>query len=343
MRSRVLLPDFKNLGVMLRILVGVEMPRLLVAYVGSSDPSGGFPFFGEPAPFFEVTLLTLVLLFYFLDAWLRRLKYENAVMAILVCCTLVASGIDLVFERFGYMTSGVLKASIVAVAVGGAVLNHFYWRYRALSPALAESRMIALQSRIRPHFLFNSLNTAVSVLREDRELAEKVLLDMTDLFRVVLSEPRALVSIDDELHVAKAYVAIEQLRLGERLSVVWDVQPHVGKICVPVLILQPLLENAIQHGIELNEHGGIVAVSIATSAGRLELMVSNPSLSAESRRHGNGLALANIVERLGLHFDAEARVDVARREGEFHVKISFPVRFGCHSASDLERDLMVGV
>lgn len=338
-REKLEFPDFRNLGVMLRILVGVEFARVVASYLWVEKGADTYSWVGESGVLFEVTLLMLVLLLYLLSPYLRTARYRVAVASVLGLSVMVAAGLDLFFQGLGYATSGPAKASIAACLSAAAVLRYFYWRQRALSPALAQSRALALQTRIRPHFLFNSLNTVLAVQRSDPALAERLLLDLTELFRVVLAEPRAMVSLDEELRVARAYIEIEQLRLGSRLAVAWDVRGVPRDACMPVLILQPLLENAVWHGIEPSESGGLVAVRIALQGQCLEIEIRNPyPVGKTSASAGNRIALADIEERLALHFDAEARFRVWMRDGEFGVEVRFPLRRSCSGPAGSEND-----
>jgi two-component system sensor histidine kinase AlgZ len=185
---------------------------------------------------------------------------------------------------------------------------------------------MALQARIRPHFLFNSLNTVLGLIRQDPRRAETMLENLADLFRALMAEPRTLVSLDREIELAKAYAEVESIRLGDRLRVVWHCDGAPGETKVPQLILQPLIENAVIHGIEPNPEGGEVHINIFVKGGCLLMVVRNPLLIAGPARPGNRMALANIRERLDLHFDAEARMNHFTAGGEFVVQIEMPLR-----------------
>ena len=162
--------------------------------------------------------------------------------------------------------------------------------------------MRALQARIRPHFLFNSMNTIASLTRTDPERAEEAVEDLADLFRANLNEKRSSITLKEELEVARIYQRIEQLRLGERLHVIWDVADLPMRALVPGLLMQPLLENAIYHGIEPRPGGGIVTVSGALDGDIIALTVRNPLPEAGGDAHaGNRIALENIRERMDLH------------------------------------------
>lgn len=323
------LPDFRNPGTILRILLLAEAAKLVAVYANGVGGTAALSRLAESGLVFEMALILVVLVLFLLSPWLRRLEDMRGVVSVVVVSTAVAIGVDasLASLATGFQQSDPIRAAVVSITLAGCVLAYFDWRRRRLSRALARSRLAALQARIRPHFLFNSLNTAVAVVRSDPKLAEAVLLDMTDLFRVVLSEPKAMVPLAEEIRVARAYLAIEQARLGQRLSVRWDLADAPDQAEVPVLLLQPLVENAVWHGIEPREKGGQIVVAIAARDGRITIEVRNPVADHSAvKRHGNRLALANIKERLLLHFDAEADLVALEEGGTFVVKIRLPLQ-----------------
>jgi len=212
-------------------------------------------------------------------------------------------------------------------AVAGALLQHYFeLRTRAFSPALAEARLQALQARIRPHFLFNSLNAVLALIRSDPQRAESTLEDLADLFRVLMRDARDIISLDDEMRLCRQYLAIEQIRLGERLQVEWDlagIQPEVlRRAQVPALLLQPLLENAVHYGVEPALQPATVTIRLARSLDRIEITVINPL--AGPATSGNHMALANIRERLALLHDVEGQLTIDSSNGRFEVCLRFP-------------------
>ena len=156
------------------------------------------------------------------------------------------------------------------------LLLYFGLRAKALSPAIAESRLQALQARIRPHFLFNSINAVLSLVRSDPKRAETALLDMADLFRVLMRDNRELVPIADEIELCRQYLELEKLRLSDRLQVEWHLNNMPGDALVPPLVLQPLLENAVYHGIEPSSTPGVVSINIFCKGGDVHAILRNP-------------------------------------------------------------------
>ncbi|MBP6765533.1 MAG: histidine kinase [Rubrivivax sp.] len=224
---------------------------------------------------------------------------------------------------------------MAAVALAGVACSALLWawldlRSRMWHPANAAARLAELQSRIRPHFLFNALNTALALVRVDPERAENVLEDLAQLFRVALAEVGASVSLEEEIDLARRYLAIEEVRFGPRLKVRWDIDPAVFAARVPPLVLQPLVENAVRHGIEPAARGGRVVVRAMLQRGQAVVVVSNTLAGPEDGpgSPGHGMALHNVRERLRLLHDVAAQCDVWREataEGEmFHARVVLP-------------------
>lgn len=189
-------------------------------------------------------------------------------------------------------------------------------RASKVAPTDAQARLAELQARIRPHFLFNTLNTAIALVQIDPRRAESVLEDLAELFREALAEPNAPSTLRQEIALAKRYLDIESLRFGERLQVQWMVDEGLGDTALPALVLQPLLENAVHHGVEPSPRGGWVRVQVRQHGGQVEIVVTNSlpeqdASSGESHR-GQGMALSNVRQRLHLMYDIEADFDVGR-------------------------------
>jgi len=216
----------------------------------------------------------------------------------------------------------------IAAIVGALALRYFYvaHEWKRSVELEARSRIRALQARIRPHFLFNSLNTIAALTRSEPTRAEEAIEDLADLFRVSLSESRAQISLREELEVARLYQRIEQLRLGDRLQVRWRVADLPPQAVVPSLLLQPLLENAIGHGIEPLPEGGTVTVDGRRDGDDLVIEIANPwPGTAGAVRSGNRMALDNIRQRLDLAFPGRASVEVSEGEARYRVTLRFPV------------------
>ena len=233
--------------------------------------------------------------------------------------------------RFGdYWRMGLpLEILVVAVSMPALLWAWLDLRSRIWHPANASARLAELQSRIRPHFLFNALNTALALVRADPGQAESVLEDLAQLFRVALAEVGASVALEEEIDLARRYLAIEQVRFGSRLRVQWEISAdaRVAAARVPPLVLQPLVENAVRHGVEPAVGGGDVTVRASVQCGQIVVQVTN-TVGSEPGLPGHGMALHNVRERLRLLHDVAAQCDVWREpalDGEkFHARIVLP-------------------
>jgi two-component system sensor histidine kinase AlgZ len=214
-------------------------------------------------------------------------------------------------------------------AAAGAALALLVWRWLGLRAAAAQpeeasARLAELQSRIRPHFLFNTLNTALALVQLDPHKAETVLEDLAQLFHAALAESGSAVTLDDEIDLAQRYLAIEQLRFGDRLQLVWDLDPAAAQASLPPLVLQPLVENAVRHGIEPALAGGRIVISTKASRGMAVVVVTN-TLPEVPGRAGNGMALANVAERLRLLHDVAATLHTGPEHGLYNARIEVPL------------------
>jgi two-component system, LytTR family, sensor histidine kinase AlgZ len=222
-----------------------------------------------------------------------------------------------------------LRNLAVGFIVSALALRYFYvsakWKRSIEMEALARIR--ALQARIRPHFLFNSMNTIAALTRSSPERAEQAVEDLADLFRASLSDANVRISLQEEFEIARTHQRIEQLRLGERLHVHWDVDDLPQEARVPSLIVQPLLENAVHHGIEMLPQGGTVSIIGRRAGYMLQIEVRNPIpvQAGYSEREGNRMALENIRQRLGLAWPRRARVETEQTNGEFCARLIFPM------------------
>jgi two-component system sensor histidine kinase AlgZ len=216
---------------------------------------------------------------------------------------------------------------IIAAIPAGILLRHLYLQQmlRVQQRAELESRIQALQSRIRPHFLFNSMNIIASLIGSDPEKAETVVEDLADLFRHALTGNHVLVPLRDELNLCRRYVSIEKLRLGDRLQAVWQIDDYGDGVQIPSLTLQPVLENAVYHGIQLLPEGGEIVVTVGRTGNRINIDVQNPRNPRMQHNKGNKMAMDNVLTRLQAHFGASASIQAEVRESCYITHISYPV------------------
>ncbi|MDX5363339.1 MAG: histidine kinase [Pseudazoarcus pumilus] len=325
------LPDFRNLGVVLRVLLLVNVLALLTALVGEPDVRALGEAFLLMLGRVQLPLFVVVLLLFSASPLLARLPYRVGAGLLLVASALAAL---VIFPLLA--GSGEHSWRWVLWALGAALVALLYFDHlaRRLTPSVVEARLMALSARIRPHFLFNALNGVLGVIRSDPRRAERALEELAELFRVLMRENRELVALGDEITLCRRYLDIESLRLGERLVVRWEIEPGSEDVRVPPLMVQPLLENAIYHGIEPLAEPGEVRVSVARSGSELVIEVGNPVAPKAQPHAGNRMALDNIRERLLLFFDLEARLDSASEDGRYRVTIRLPFRRNPHAGHD---------
>jgi two-component system, LytTR family, sensor histidine kinase AlgZ len=320
-----LLPDFRNLGVMLRILVAATAMSLAAAVIQASswqiilDQWFGISALAQPIVILSLVVLSLV------TRWLHRLDYKIAVVLVVLIELVIASAVvSFTSSLFESATADVMRAMLFTGVFTAVMLGYFNLRSRALSPAITEARLQALQARIRPHFLFNSINAVLSLVRSQPRRAETALEDMADLFRVLMADNRDLAPLQNEIELCRQYLSLEQLRLGERLQLDWHVDNMPGDALVPPLVLQPLLENAVYHGIEPAIEPGVVSINIYHVRDEVHMVLRNPYRKEGSHHVGNKMALGNIRERLHLHFDAEASLKASVGDDYYEVHITLP-------------------
>ena len=232
------------------------------------------------------------------------------------CGLLFLSGLLLAPPWWASAFSGALMA-----ACGMSIL---VLRARGATPASTQARLAELQARIRPHFLFNTLNSAIALVRKEPRRAEALLEDLSDLFRHALQDQEGATTLAQEIELAKRYLAIEQVRFGARLRVQWELDPKANGARLPPLLLQPLLENAVKHGVEPSESGASVKVSTQMRGTSVVIKVTNTVPAGQGER-GHGLALDNVRSRLALMHDLEGQFRAGLREGLFQVRIEVPL------------------
>ncbi len=325
-----LLPDFRNLGTVLRIVLLANAFALACAVTQASSLAGLWQRMLLDSALLQPVLLSVLLALYVLSDVLVRQPYWRAASAIIVlaatitwCFSMLGGDLFTDMNTLGWF--GDVRRMLLAGLLAFVLLAYFRWRSMAMSPALQDARLQALQARIRPHFLFNSINAVLAIVRAEPKRAEVALEDMADLFRMAMSDVHDLVALKDEVALAERYLALEQLRMGERLQVRWHREQMPQHALIPPLVLQPLLENAVYHGIEPLAEGGVIEIDIHEQNGQVHLSVSNPLREDAGQYEGNRLALSNIRERLSLLFDVEAEYRVERKSGSYHVHIVIPL------------------
>ncbi len=327
------LPNFCHLGVMLRIVVAVEAALAAGVAARAHDAASFVAAFVDLSALAQPVLLLTLLVLCVAARWLRGLPYRLGVAATLALAAGVPAGAAAAMEPLLLAGRGLTPLGVAGFAglMGGGLLAYFNLRARALSPAVTEARLQALQARIRPHFLFNTLNAVLSLVRSDPRRAEHALENMADLFRALMNQADRLVPLEDEAALTRAYLELEELRMGDRLRVAWHTHKMPGDALIPPLVIQPLAENAVYHGIEPRAEGGEISINLYRSGDKVHIVVRNPVDADPSHHKGNRIALDNIRERLLLHFDLDAQLKSERLGAVYQVHIVIPY------ASDRDR------
>jgi two-component system sensor histidine kinase AlgZ len=217
-----------------------------------------------------------------------------------------------------------VPSAFAGALLSAALVAALVLRAKGRMPAATTARLSELQARIRPHFLFNTLNSAIALVREDPARAEAILEDLSDLFRHALVDHGEAVTLGEEVELARRYLDIEQVRFGERLQVEWSLDAQAAAAKVPPLLLQPLVENAVKHGVEPSAAGAQVKVSTQRRGGMVVIKVTNTVPAGQGLR-GHGLAQDNVRDRLRLLHDVQAQFQTVLRDGVYQVRMEVPL------------------
>jgi len=333
--TRFVVPDLCNppaLGVL--VLVGELLVFVLLLAGGRLTWEG----LALTSLYVQWVALTSAALLCWSRPWLLRMGIARGAFVAFLIVMLVASLVSLVAERvvqgmpsYTEVTldwSRIGRQLAIALIITGMVLRYFYvqQQLREQEQSELQSRIQALQSRIRPHFLFNSMNIIASLIATDPDTAESVVEDLSELFRASLNDAGNQVTLGEELALCERYVRIEGLRLGERLRIDWDVGAPTDKVRIPLLTLQPLLENAIYHGIQPLPEGGTITVRLRYEAGIVDVRISNPLPPPVFRgeTQGNRMAVNNIKSRLNVLYGSAAELS-AEVDGPLYVtRLRYP-------------------
>lgn len=328
-----ILPDCCNLGIALRILVPLNAAAVLASLaLGAADgtvPTRLLEILMVLEPVALLSLAALCVLRRTVNGRPPALQWTvGAGVPVLIALPVTAAAVPVLIPEADALGSAlwVFARCLATAAVAIVTIEFFRLRALSFSPSLSEARLQALQARIRPHFLFNSLNTVLGLMRGDPRRAEYTLENLADLFRVFMRDTRELVPLDEEVVTCQQYLAIEQLRLGERLNVRWQVEQMPGDALLPSLLLQPLIENAVHHGIEPRDVPGEITIAITRPGDRVRVEIVNPASERAPARAGNQMALSNVKERLMLLYDMEAELKTVVQDDEFRLLLEFPYR-----------------
>ena len=334
------LPDFCNVRMVFAVVIGAQLLAFILALVSHSRLADAWGQLSLISLFVQWVGLSCAFLLCLSRPLLTRLQPAAAglvALSLILGVTAVVSeaayhlfrerGPALMLSPHGHWPF-LGRNLLVAAIVGGAALRYFYvqfqWRHNV--QAQARARVQALQARIRPPFMFNSMNTIASLTRSDPAVAESVVEDLAELFRASLADAGQLTTLAQELELCRRYLHIEALRLGNRLQVHWAVDGLPPRTPVPALTIQPLLENAVYHGIEPRPEGGAIQVEGTWKDGVIRMEIKNPlggEMTSAGRR-SHHMALANVRERLALYFGGRASLKTREEGGHFLAILCLP-------------------
>lgn len=331
------LPDFCRVHSVLMVVLIGELLSVIFTLLNAQPNSDPWQLFGLYSISLQWISLSSVAILCLLRPSLAMLRDSVAgllSLLIILAATFVYCLVTLVYYYGAYFDLTVvaqlqffIKNMIVAGLIGSVLLRYFYLQqqYRKQLALESAARLEALQARIRPHFLFNSMNVIASLTRIDAKKAETAIEDLSDLIRATLDVKSELIPLADELENGKKYLSIESLRLGDRLKIDWQVEQSCLSVMVPPLSVQPLLENAVYHGIQMLPEGGTVTIKIKQQDAFVIIQVCNPKL-AESEHKGHGIALNNIKQRLEVIFKGRAQLTREKLIDEYKVSMKIPLK-----------------
>ncbi|MCG8392261.1 MAG: sensor histidine kinase [Pseudomonadales bacterium] len=333
------LPDLCHTRAVLVVVVVAELMALVVTLVATYYDAFSMERLAITSLFVQWVGLTSAALVCQLRPRLNRLPAAWAALAVVllvvidtlifsVLARLVMAWVSDSIQPTTLWGAEIPVNGLIAAIIAGLVMRYFYVQEQLRQKGQAElqSRIQALQSRIRPHFLFNSMNIIASLIAVDPDAAEQVVEDLSVLFRASLKNTGSEASLEEELELCRRYIHIEQLRMGERLQVEWDIQVDAKSAMIPLLTLQPLLENAIYHGIQPLAAGGMVTIRALKQDGCLVLSVSNPKPEGDGHHKGNRMALENIRHRLEALYGDEVAVESRPQQKEYEIEIRYPLQ-----------------
>lgn len=335
------LPELCTPQAVLRVMVGAEVLALVLALTSASPTyQASIVRLGLTSLFVQWVVLSSTLSVCLLSKKISQLnviKIAIAVSVIVIAFTIGASVLAIMadsYQKVGVMyfwdTPFIFRNTFVAMVLSAMAMHYFYVHSQRAEFSRADSgaKYDALQSRMRPHFLFNSLNSIAQLIQVDKDKAEDALLDLADIFRSTL-DTRNRISLGEELDVTLRYLRMEGLRLGKRrLNIVWDMdrQTLPFNMEIPPLLLQPLVENAIYHGIQPCKDGGTLGISLYDAGKTLDIVVTNPvpPEGTNSHQKGNHIAQENLKNRLRIAYGDRANLKISKSEHQYRVSFSIP-------------------
>ena len=331
------LPDFCNQDVVFSSMIMAEIVALMLSIVQPGSYMDKLEYLAIASMVIQWILMIDLILLCKLKHFLQKMAtvpfYLTIFLLLQVVTFIVSSGSDRILHYLqldasfqGEWKTAFLMQNMALSVLFSIIIIHYAFlnaRWKKQLVLQSQSRINALQARIRPHFLFNSLNTIAALIHIDPERADKAILDLSEIFRASMNQ-QTLISLEQELQIVKKYLQIEKLRLDKRLQVDWQIQLKDKSIPVPALMIQPLVENAVYHGIEQLPQGGCIQIQIKESEESIKIAIQNPLEKKSANSAGNRLALKNICERLKLIYQKNADINIEQNEQFYRVTLSLP-------------------
>lgn len=327
------IPDFGDAWNILKILIVSFLISIIYSFSQVNKASEFYTFFWQNIQIFAPYLITQLLLLIFNSKIIKKL---SPIYAILHLIFLNFVTVYFVYSISTNSFAGMFDSwdrTIAKLALSYGILFffliYFDWREKNLHPSQLQAQLSFLQSKMRPHFLFNTLNSIVSLIKKDPDTAKKMLLNLSELLRASLREENTFMhSLGQEIVLCKKYLEIEKMRLGNRLEIIWEIQDNIDASLIPKLSLQPLIENSVLHGIQNLENGGTVEISIRKNLlSRIMIEIKNTQ-SAESvslKEEGNKISMKNLIERLNICFEGDVIFKIQNNGDNFYVSLEIPM------------------
>jgi len=327
------IPDLCKINTVLFLLILTQLLALILCIVSSENELVDWESLGLLSIFCHLVALSFAALICVTRKYVRKKTYQFVALYFISANVSITwfycwiGGTLLFPDQLSEAQMFTVKSLLISASISILVLRYFFlqFQWREQKQAELRSRIQALQARIRPHFLFNSMNTIASLISIDPAKAEDAVLDLSTLFRATLDNQSSLILFEEEISLCRRYLNIESLRLGDRLNVDWDIDLPNKAIKIPPLTLQPLFENAIYHGIQPSTEGGTISVKASTKNNALYIMISNPFDESLDKHEGNHIALDNIYSRLTAIFGDSSVLKKSQNNGIFTVTLRFPI------------------
>lgn len=325
------IPDFRDFRQLLKILIGILYIMCVFSFIGLEHMSEYFSRLNSTIIFIYPFIIIELVLLWLSNNIIKKISPFSKIIFLIGVTILDIYIIESLTKGNFYFFDGnlepLISESIVGLGLLFFFLIYFDWNEKNNNPDQLKAQLLALQSKMQPHFLFNTINTIVYLIKNDPSKARKMLIDLAEIFRANLFDnDDNMTTIDSEINISKKYLEIERIRLGERLNVVWNINPNIDKYKMPKFILQPLIENSVLHGIQNLESGGKIEVSIECKNKYINFVVVNDfnKLSTIKKR-GNGVSLKNMEKRMNMIYNSDFHMNESHEDGKYKTEIKIPM------------------